>query len=159
MFAIRKKTKFPTDTQIEFWVLNRKKYSGRKIAKEKKVTPAFVSQTLREANERIDTLLRDAAKANKIQLNYVNKESGFARGKSFMLKMTVFITFSPTNGVQVWYKQQGTCVECEVYDECRTSLLQEFKERNLPVDNNTLTPTHLSDKLFDYLEEMVVDNN
>ena len=159
MFAIQRKSKFPTDTQIEFWVLNRDNYSGREIAKEKKVTPAFVSQTLKEANERIDTLLRDAAKANKIHLNYINKELGFARGKSFILKMTVFITFSPTNGVQVWYKQKGSCVGCEVYDECRTALLQEFKERNLPIDNPTLAPTHLSEILFDYLEKMIVDTD
>jgi len=107
------------------------------LAKEKKVTPAFVSQTLKEANERIDALLHDAAKANKIKLNYVNTELGFARGKSFVLKMTIFITFSPTNGVQVWYKHQGGCVGCEIYEECRTALLQEFKERKLPIDNPT----------------------
>lgn len=158
MLSIRRKSKFPTDTQIEFWVLNQKNYSGRKIAKERNVTPAFVSQTLKEANERINALLRDAAKANKIKLDYVNKELGFARGKSFLLKMTVFITFSPTNGVQVWYKQEGGCVGCEIYEECRAALLQEFKERNLPIDNPTLAPTHLSEQLFEFLEKIIVGN-
>ncbi|MHA2324595.1 MAG: hypothetical protein ACXACB_04275 [Promethearchaeota archaeon] len=155
MYVIRKKSKFPTDTQLEIWMLNRKNFSGRAIAAQKKVTPAFVSQTLKEAGLRIEALLRDSAKANKIKLNYLNTELGFARGQSQMLKVKAFITFSPINGVQVWYKHQGDCAECEVFEECRAALLQEFKERNLPIESPTLAPTHLSEKFFEQLEVFI----
>ncbi|MFW9997023.1 MAG: hypothetical protein ACFFD4_33580 [Candidatus Odinarchaeota archaeon] len=136
-------------------MLNREKYSGRAIAKQKKVTPAFVSQTLKEANERIKALLQESARANKVKLDYLNTELGFARGQSQMLKLKTYITFSPVNGVQIWYEHQGDCVDCEVFEDCRAALLQEFKERNLPIDNPALAPTLLSERLFDQLEALI----
>jgi transcriptional regulator len=155
---VRKKSKFPTDAQIEIWVLNRKKKSGRVIAKQKNVTPAFVSQSLKEAKQRIEDLLKDSARANKIKIEVLNSELGFARGQNQQLKTKAYITFSPINGVQVWYEHKGDCAGCDVLEECQTALIQEFKERNIPIVNQTLAPTHLSEIFFNHLEALINDN-
>jgi hypothetical protein len=157
MFFNPRKSKFPTNAQIEIWILNRNKETGRAIAKQKNVTPAFVSKTLKEANNRIKDLLESSANANKIKLDFINVKLGFARGQSQMLNVKTFITFSPSNGVQVWYEHKGDCANCEVYDECRSALLQEFKERNLKIDSPTLAPTDLGEKLFEELEVLSND--
>ena len=154
MFLTQRKSKYPTDAQLEVWMLTRRQQSGRAIARQKKVSPAFVSQTLKEANHRIKALLENEAKVNKIKLDHLDVALGFARGYSQMLRVKTFLTFSPTNGIQVWYEHKGDCASCELYDECRSALLQEFKERNLKVASPTLAPTDLGEILFDTLEAL-----
>ena len=55
--------KYPTRAQVEIWILKRNNLSGRKIAQQRDVTPAFVSKTLKEANKRIKSLLKSSDKA------------------------------------------------------------------------------------------------
>jgi hypothetical protein len=154
-FGKYQRIRYPTQTQVEVWFLKRNALSGRKIAKQRNVTPAFISRTLKEANKRIKTLLENTAQANKITLDRISAELGFAKGKSHMFDRTAYITFSPENGVQVWYDHKGDCTTCEELTHCRKILLQEFKERNIKIDNPQLRPTNLGDILFQKLEEMV----
>jgi hypothetical protein len=146
--------RYPTKTQVEVWFLKRNALSGRKIAKRKDVSPAFISKTLKEANNRIEALLENTAKANKITLELLSAKQGFAKGRSHMFDVTAYITFSPENGVQVWYEHKGDCSSCEELSHCRKILLQEFKERNIKIDNPQLRPTDLGDYLFQKLEEI-----
>jgi len=152
-FGKYQRLKYPTKTQIEVWFLKRNDLSGRKIAKQKEVTPAFISKTLKEANKRVKSLLENAAKANKITLDLISAEQGFAKGKSHMFHLAAYITFSPENGIQVWYDHKGDCATCEEFTRCRNVLLQEFKERNIKLNNPQLRPTDLGDLLFQKLEE------
>ncbi len=147
--------KYPTSTQVEIWFLKRNALSGRKIAKQKAVTPAFISKTLKEANKRIKVLLESTAKASKITLDLISPELGFARGNSHIFNITAYITFSPENNIQVWYEHKGDCANCEEYTHCRSVLLREIKERNIKLENPQLRPTDLGDLLFRKLEEMV----
>lgn len=151
---MRRKIKYPTDKQLELWKLKREKLKGKEIAERKNVTTGFVSKTLMDANERIRGLLENAAHMNKITVEILSEEVGFLRGKSAMLGgIRCYITFSPRNGVQVWYEHKGECSECEKYAMCRDILLQEFKERDIPLKSPTLRPTDLTDLLFQHLEE------
>ncbi|MFX1512321.1 MAG: hypothetical protein ACFFCQ_07030 [Promethearchaeota archaeon] len=155
MFAYPKRIKYPTDNQIEIWVLNRENLTGREIAKRKKVSPAFVSKTLKRTNRLIKDLLENAARMNKIKLDLMNEELGFARGMSHVFNVKAYLTFSPENGVNVWFEHKGECGSCEEFGHCRQTLLLEFKERNIKVRNPTLQPTDLGELLFKKLEEMV----
>jgi hypothetical protein len=114
-----------------------------------------VSKTLTEANQRIRGLVENAAHMNKITLDLMNEELGFARGQSHMFNVRCYITFSPKNGLQVWYEHKGDCVSCEKYTLCREILLQEFKERNLQIEKPSMRPTDLVELLFQELEELV----
>jgi hypothetical protein len=156
MFALPRKTKYPSDAQLDIWNLNRNKIPGKKIAKLKDVTPAFVSKTLKITNKRIEDLLVNHGKANRITLEHIDPVLGFAKGYHHSLQDTAHITFSPQNGVQVWYEHEGDCTDCEIFDECRKMLLNEFKERDLTPKNQTLAPTDLADELFINLEILSV---
>jgi hypothetical protein len=152
-FDSYRRIRYPTETQVEIWFLKRKKLSGRKIAKQKEVTPAFVSKSFVEAKKRIKSLLIETAKSNKITLDLINETIGFTRGFSHIFNVISYITFSPKNGVQVWYDHEGDCITCERYGQCSKILLQEFKERSIKIDSPQLRPTDLGKKLFKILEE------
>lgn len=153
MFSYPRKTKYPTSTQIDLWTLKRNRMNGEEIAKKRAVTPGMVSKTLTEANKRVKGLLLNAARMNKITIEVLSEEQGYARGLSHMLGGNAYITYSPENGVQVWYDHKGDCIQCDRYSFCRQSILQEFKERNIPVQNPSLQPTFLVEKLIEVVEE------
>ncbi|MHA1967836.1 MAG: hypothetical protein ACW964_08545 [Candidatus Hodarchaeales archaeon] len=148
---------YPTKTQVELWFLKRSMHSGAAIAKRKNVSSAFVSKALKEANKRITSILQETARTNKISLNLLDSELGFARGHSRMFDLKAYITFSPANGVQVWYDHKGDCATCEDFAGCRKHLMQEYRERDIEVKNPALRPTDLGEHLFQILEEMVSD--
>ncbi|MFW9904773.1 MAG: hypothetical protein ACFFFH_10605 [Candidatus Thorarchaeota archaeon] len=152
-FGKYRRIRYPTETQVEIWYLKRNKLTGKKIAKQKDVTPAFVSKSFVEAKKRIRSLLNETATSNKISLDLINENIGFARGHSHMFNVKSYITFSPKNGVQVWYDHEGDCVNCERFGQCRKILLQEFSERNISLENPQLRPTDLGKQLFKILED------
>ncbi len=127
--------------------------SGVQIAQNKRISRATVSKTLKKANERVKSLLENAARMNRIQIKILNEELGYVKGYSHMFKLEAHITFSPINGVHVWYDHKGKCESCEDLTNCREVLLQEFKERNLQVPHTAIRPTDLSDLLFEKIEE------
>ena len=152
MFAFPRKTKYPSDAQLEIWIMNRNKISGKEIAKRKDVTPAFISKTLKITNKRIEDLLVNTAKSNRITLNHIDPELGYAKEYHHTLKDIAHLSFSPQNGVQVWYEHEGECADCDIFDECRKMVLNEFKERNLKPKSETLAPTDLIEELFIQLD-------
>ncbi|MFX0052051.1 MAG: hypothetical protein ACFFAJ_13170 [Candidatus Hodarchaeota archaeon] len=154
MFTFPRKTKYPTDAQLEIWTLKRNNIPGKEIAKLKDVTQAFVSKTLKITTKRIEDLLVNAAKTNRITLEIIDPVFGFAKGYHHTLKDVAHLTFSRQNGVQVWYEHQGDCADCDIFNECRNMLLNEFKERNLQPKSETLAPTNLADELFLKLESL-----
>lgn len=147
--------KYPSEKQIEIWNFNREKRTGREIASFKSVTPGFVSKTLKEANQRIKDLIINTAKSNKITLNEsdIDEEKGFAKGYSPIFKIPVKITFSPVNGIQLWYEHKGECALCPEFDNCRKTIIQEFKDRNIKIENESLEPTQLSEILLNEIEK------
>ena len=154
MYFYSRKLKQPSKKQLELWSLKRKKLSGKEIAAQKNVTTGFVSKTLSDANQRIRGLLENAANMNKVSIENLSEELGFARGKSHMLNVKCYITFSPRNGVQVWYEHKGNCASCEKFALCKDILLKEFEERSIEIPSSTLQPTDLVEVLFNKLEEI-----
>jgi hypothetical protein len=152
-FDSYKRIRYPTKKQVEIWFQKRNKISGEKIAKQKEVSPAFVSKAFVEAKKRIKSLLEETAKSNKITLSLINESIGFAKGFNHTFNVESYITFSPKNGIQVWYDHEGECTVCERYGQCRKILLQEYKERDIKIENPQLRPTDLGKQLFKILEE------
>ncbi|MHA2139845.1 MAG: hypothetical protein ACW98G_18325 [Candidatus Hodarchaeales archaeon] len=139
--------------QIDIWTLKREQLTGREIAAKRNITAGMVSKTLTEANNRVKALLQNAARMNKITLKLISPEHGYARGLSHMFNVNAYITFSPDNGVQVWYDHKGDCIQCDKYSYCRESILQEFKERNINIENPSLRPTDLVEILLRTVEK------
>jgi hypothetical protein len=119
MYSFARKIKYPTNKQLKLWEMKRDQLTQKEIAEKKKITIGFVSKSLSEANSRIEGLLQSTANGNKISLEVLSGELGYARGKSHMFDVMAYITFSPKNGVQVWYEDKGDCMNCEKYAYCR----------------------------------------
>jgi len=153
--------RYPSKKQVEIWSLKRTQITndqqtfGKELAKQMNISPAAVSQTLSKANGRIIALIKNAVKMNKIRVDLLSPELGFARGESLIFKTRTYITYSPENGVQIWYDHKGDCEGCEEFGECRRDILQEFKERNLRPPNPMLRPTDLVETLVKQLERML----
>ena len=154
-FDSYRRIRYPTEKQVEIWFLKRNKISGKKIAEQKDISTAFVSKSFVEAKKRIRSLLEETAKSNKIALSLINESIGFAKGFNHTFNVKAYITFSPKNGIQVWYDHLGECTVCERYGQCRKIILQEYKERNMKIDNPQLRPTDLGKELFELLEKRV----
>ncbi len=144
--------KYPSSLQVELWLLKRNELNGREIAEKKGISRATVSKNLKHANNRVKSLLQNAAQMNKIHLDLLNEKLGYARGYNHIFKLQVHITYSPVNGIHVWYDHKGVCENCEDFVSCRKVLLQEFQERNLQVPHTAIRPTDLSDLLFQQIE-------
>lgn len=153
MYSFARRIKYPTDKQLKLWKMKRDKLKQKEIAEKKKVTIGFVSKSLSEANSRIERLLQSTANGDKISLEVLNGELGYARGKSHMFDVMAYITFSPKNGIQVWYEDKGDCINCEKYAYCREVIQQEFKERNIKLDSPLLQPTSLIERLIAEIEK------
>ncbi len=108
MFAYSRKARYPTDKQVQIWNLKRENFTGKEIAKKLNADPGFVSRSLKEANTRIKGLLENVARMNKIKLDLLNEELGVARGHSHMFNIKTYITFSPTNGINICMTMKGT---------------------------------------------------
>jgi hypothetical protein len=154
MFSYSGREKPPTERQVAIWAMKRSKLTGREIAKRIDVDPGYISRSLKLANKRIKGILEESARMNKIKLKFINSELGFAHGHSHFFNISAYITFSPKNGFQVWYEHKGDCTSCEEFNDCRETLIQEFKERNIRIPNASLRPTDLSDLLFNKIMEM-----
>ena len=126
--------------------------NGKEIADKKKISTASVSKTLKNVNSRIEELLKSAASSNKIKLDILSSKQGYARGYSPPLKIRVYITYSPANGIQLWYDHKGSCEMCEVLNGCRDLLIKEFKEREIEIPHKAIRPSDLSALLFSKIE-------
>lgn len=154
-FLVRR-IKYPSQQQAEFWVLRRNDHQTvSEIAKSKKISDAAVSQTLKKATNRIRALLESTARTNKICLEIIAPELGYGRGKSRIFKVKAYITYSPFNGVNVWYDHDSDCGTCEEQDDCQSLIVREYQERKIPVPNENLPPAELSERLFQRLEALL----
>ncbi len=146
-------TGYLTPTQRKIWDLKNTGIPEAKVAKKLNVTRQTVHKSLDIANSKIAKSLEETAKINKIKIQTVNPETGVLLGYSTHFQTKALITFSAKNGVQVWYKHEGDCQNCEQLQTCKETLLTEAKERNIPVSETMgkMLPSEFSEILFSKL--------
>lgn len=139
-----------TARQKQIWALQGKGLIEAEIARRLKVTRQTVHKALNTANNKVSKALLEAAQLNKIKVGSLDPAKGILIGRSRVFKTTTLITFSAKNGVQVWYKGEEDCWNCDQLQECRRILLAEAEERGiqLPEDKDSMLPSKLADILF-----------
>ena len=107
-------------------------------------------KALNIANAKVQDSLEEIAKINKIKIQTVNPATGVLTGYSTHFKTKAIVTFSAKTGIQVWYKHEGDCQNCEQLPSCRETLLSEAKERNIPIPENSesILPSEFAKTLF-----------
>ena len=136
--------------QKRIWDLKSKGFIEVNIARRLNVTRQTVHKALNVANTKVSQALLETAKINKIRVKAVDPTDGILIGYSPEFKTTAMITFSARNGVQIWYRHEGDCENCDQLQACRTTLLAEAEDRNiqLPENPNSMPPSKLAEILF-----------
>ena len=139
-----------TSRQKWIWHLKSKGLLQASIARRLNVTRQTVHKALNVANTKVSQALLETAKINKIKVRTVDPTNGILIGYSPEFKTTAIITFSARNGVQIWYRHEGDCENCDQLQVCRTMLLAEAEDRNiqLPENSNSMLPSKLAEILF-----------
>jgi hypothetical protein len=111
-------------------------------------------QGIYEAFQIIDAKLRqalhEAAHANKLDIHRIDTTNGILEGYSQAYDVAVIVSFTKSNGVQVWYLYEGRCETCTRRTSCLNLLKAEAAERNIPLneDDLQLSPSQLGKKIF-----------
>jgi transcriptional regulator with XRE-family HTH domain len=144
-----------TPKQRRFWRLRFDGLTQAEISRKMGVTRQTVNKTVNVIDSKVSKALLEAAQLNRIEISRVDPEKGFLLGRSSTLAMATLITFSGKNGIQIWYKGEGHCPECEWFDSCREKLLIEAKIRGilLPTNAENMQPSKLADLLFKKIME------
>ena len=139
-----------TPKQRRFWRLRFNGLTQAEISREMEITRQTVNKTLNVIDSKVTKALLEAAQLNKVTINRMDSEKGFLLGHSSALGMALLITFSDANGVQIWYKGEGHCSECEWLQSCKQTLITETKVRGIQVSNaEKMEPSKLADILFE----------
>jgi transcriptional regulator len=143
-------TGYLTSKQMHIWNLKNKGLSEASIARKFDVTRQTVHKALNVANAKISKALQETAKINKIKAETIDLANGILVGYSQEFKTTAMITFSARNGVQIWYRHDGDCENCDQLQTCRKALLAEAEERNIQLseNQNSMLPSRLAEILF-----------
>jgi hypothetical protein len=142
------------EKQFEFWLLRRNGLPNINIAKHFGVSRQAVSRALLSMDRRIEEILLEMAKANRIEVEKLDSKKGILFGRSFSFKTNAIIFVSVKHGMQVWYEHEGECGSCERYREC-IELLWDFAEEMHLKLQSTDDPTKIADELFRKLKELV----
>jgi len=139
-----------TPKQKQIWNLKSKGYLEANIARRLNVTRQTVHKSLNVANTKVSQALQETAKINKIKVKTVDSTNGVLIGYSPEFKTEAIITFSAKNGVQIWYRHEGDCGNCDQLQTCRTTLIAEAGDRNIQFSTNPdlILPSKLAEILF-----------
>jgi len=143
-------TGYLTSKQKHIWDLKGKGFLEANIARKLDVSRQTVHKALKIANDKVSQALQETAKLNKIRVKTVDPTNGTLVGYSPEFKTTAIITFSAKNGVQIWYRHEGDCENCDQLKACRTTLLAEAEERDIQLPENRISmlPSDLAEILF-----------
>ena len=135
------------EKQFAFWTMRRRGTANITIANLLGISRQAVSKSLRTADDKIESALRDMARANQIAVERMNIERGILLGRSIPLRVTAIIFLSEKHGMQVWYEHHGDCGSCERYTECIEMLWDYATELKIPI-RKTADPTAMANELF-----------
>ena len=141
------------DKQFEFWKMRRSGMPNITIANLLGISRQAVSRALLLMDERIESTLREMARANQIAVEKINPERGILIGRSIPFQAAAIIFVSEKHGVQVWYEHEGDCGACQRYTECIELLWDYATELGIRIEK-TADPTKMAEELFTKVKVM-----
>jgi hypothetical protein len=139
-----------TSNQRLVWSLKSEGFTEADIGRKLDIKRQTVHKALNVANQKILQALEETAKINKIEIKTVSPTRGYLVGYSPHFETEAFVTYSPKNGIQIWYKHEGNCKKCRRAKVCRETILEEARERKLDFEGDVseTSPSKLADILF-----------
>jgi len=140
------------EKQFGFWKMRRSGMSNVSIANHIGITRQGVSQALLVMDKKIETSLREMAKANKIQIEKIDVERGILFGRSVPFQTKAYILVSEKHGMQVWYEHDGDCISCGEFTKCIEFIWDFAAELGIKLEK-TQDPTKMAEELLAKLQE------
>lgn len=147
-----------TPKQRNLWRLRFNGHNQAEISRMTGVTRQTINKSFGVIDSKVTRALLDGAQFNRIEINRLDMEKGFLLGRSLEFGLDALITFSDENGLQIWYKGEGNCSQCETVDSCREKLIKEANVRGIHVPESTEkeNPSQIADILFEKITEEAV---
>jgi len=142
-----------TPRLTRIWSLRRDGTSQAEIGRHLGVQRQGINESLRIIDAKLSQALMEAAHANKLDIHRIDTTNGILKGYSQAYDIPVIVSFTKSNGVQVWYLYEGRCKTCNRRPACLNLLKTEAEERgiHLTEDDLNLPPTQLGRKIFSSL--------
>ena len=135
------------EKQFGFWKMRRSGTPNITIANLLGISRQAVSRALLGMDHKIESTLREMARANQIMTEKLNVERGILVGRSIPLKTAAIIFVSEKHGVQVWYEHDGDCGACQRYADCIELLWDYATELGIRIEKSD-DPTKMAEELF-----------
>jgi transcriptional regulator len=140
------------EKQFGFWKMRRSGMSNVTIANQIGITRQGVSQALLAMDEKIESSLREMARANRIQVEKINVKKGVLFGRSIPFQTKAYIFVSEKHGMQVWYEHDGDCISCDEFTKCIEFIWDLAAELGIKLEK-TQDPTKMAEELLVKIRE------
>jgi predicted transcriptional regulator len=135
------------EKQFEFWKMRRGGHPNVTIAGLLGISRQAVSRALLAMDGKIESGLREMARANQIEVKRIDPVRGILSGRSIPLSTDAIIFVSEKHGMQVWYEHEGNCTACPRYAECTGLLRDVAAELGIRI-RRCDDPTKMAEELF-----------
>jgi len=111
------------------------KSTGEIASESDNWSPSYVSRVLNRGRKKIEKVLREHATSHRLDIESVLDYKGLLIGYDYQTNSNVFLSFTVTLGIVVWYKHTDwagkLCPDCPKQKECRETLDTIIKEYNI----------------------------
>jgi transcriptional regulator len=137
-----------------FWTMRRRGTANIAIANQLGISRQAVSKALHSIDGKIESALRDMARANRIQIEKIDIERGVLFGRSIPFQTNAYIFVSEKHGMQVWYEHDGDCKACDEFTQCIEFIWDFASELGIKIEKTT-DPTKMAEELLTKIRESV----
>ena len=139
-----------TTRQSSIWFLRRTGKSQSEIGRQFGVQRQGINEALKKIDAKLSHALMEAAQVNRLDIRRVDSVNGILEAYSQAYNVPVIVSFTQSNGIQVWYLYEGRCQNCNRVSVCMNMLKAEADEREITLTNEDLRlqPTQLGRKIF-----------
>jgi len=137
-----------------FWTMRRRGTANIAIANLLGISRQAVSKALHSIDGKIESALRDMARANRIQVEKIDLERGVLFGWSIPFQTDAYIFISEKHGMQVWYEHDGDCKTCDEFTQCIEFIWDFALELGINIEK-TADPTKMAEELLTKIRELV----
>jgi len=139
-----------TPRQRDLWGLRLGGLTESDISRREEISRQSVHIILGVAREKISQALKEAADVNRIQVEHMDVMKGILVGESLEFGHKVVVTYSPSNGIRIWYAHDDDCQECKLDKSWVRVILREAHERHVELSDTELqlAPHKLAKLIF-----------
>jgi hypothetical protein len=137
-----------------FWTMRRRGTANIAIANLLGISRQAVSKALHSIDGKIESALRDMARANRIQIEKIALERGVLFGWSIPFQTDAYIFIAEKHGMQVWYEHDGDCKTCDEFTQCIEFIWDFALELGINIEK-TADPTKMAEELLTKIRELV----